>query len=415
MRDFPAADTEMAFVLRFGRALHAYGYSSDELERVMLATAARLGLDGQFFSTPTSINAAFGPLASQRTFLLRVHPGEANLERLAELDRVKNEVLAGRLTAAEGLGRVDAVMARAPRFVGVPRVIAGMAASGSAARLLGGGLAEIAVSSVIGAIIGLLSLLAGATPRGARLVEALAAACAAFLVWCAADAFGPFALRETIVASIVVLLPGLTLTLAMSELATGHLTSGTARMTSALVVFAALATGTTLGTAAGRAVVGAVRSARVQPLPDWTQLVAIVVAALAFTIWFRARFRDTGFIVIAGGLAVGGAALGARYIGSDFGGFVGALTAGLASNALARYRRQPAALTLVPAIVLLVPGTIGFSSLSLMFQREVVSGVEGAFRTALVAMMLATGLLIADIVLPASPGAGAQRRPASLD
>lgn len=403
MSDSPDDETAMAFVLHFGRALHASGYSSDELERVMRATASRLGLDGQFFSTPTSINAAFGPLRTQRTFLMRVYPGEANLERLADLDRVKNEVLQGRVTAAEGLGRVDAVMARAPRFGGVLRVAAAIAASASAARLLGGGWREISISATLGVIVGLLSLLAGGSPRGARLVEALAAALAAFLVACAAAAFGPFAMRETIVASIVVLLPGLTLTLAMSELATGHLVSGTARMTGALMVFAALAIGTTVGTAAAKSLVGAVRSARVQTLPDWTQALAIVVGALAFTIWFRGRFRDTGLIVVAGGLAVGGAALGARYIGSDFGGFAGALTAGLASNALARYRRQPAALTLVPSIVLLVPGTIGFSSLSLMFQREVVSGVESAFRTALVAVSLATGLLIADIMLPPAP------------
>jgi uncharacterized membrane protein YjjP (DUF1212 family) len=402
MPDSSARDTEMAFVLRFGRALHAYGYSSDELERVMMATAGQLGLDAQFFSTPTSINAAFGPLAEQRTFLLRVYPGEANLERLAELDRVKNQVLLGRVTPAEGLELVEAIAARPPRFGGPLRVAAAIAASGSAARLLGAGLAEVTIAAGLGAVIGGLSLLAGSSPRGARLVEALAAALAAFLVGIAAWAIGPFATREAIVASIVVLLPGLTLTLAMSELATGHLVSGTARMTSALMVFAALAIGTTVGTAAARAVVGGVRSGRVQPLPDWTQLVAIVVAALAFTVWFRARFRDTGLIVVVGALAVGGAGLGARYIGSDFGGFAGALIAGLASNALARYRRRPAALTLVPSVVLLVPGTIGFSSLSLMFQREVVSGVEGAFRTALVAVSLATGLLIADILLPST-------------
>jgi uncharacterized membrane protein YjjB (DUF3815 family) len=66
----------------------------------------------------------------------------------------------------------------------------------------------------------------------------------------------------------------------------------------------------------------------------------------------------------------------------------------------ARVRRQPPALTLVPAIVLLVPGSIGFSSLSSMLNQQVVPGVESAFRTVLISVALATGLLIADIVIP---------------
>jgi uncharacterized membrane protein YjjB (DUF3815 family) len=51
------------------------------------------------------------------------------------------------------------------------------------------------------------------------------------------------------------------------------------------------------------------------------------------------------------------------------------------SNLFARVRRQPATLTLVPAIVLLVPGSIGFRSLSAMLNRDVVPGVESASRT----------------------------------
>ena len=47
-------------------------------------TSDRLGLHGhRFFSTPTSIMAAFGPEARQRTHLLRVEPGDVSLGKLA--------------------------------------------------------------------------------------------------------------------------------------------------------------------------------------------------------------------------------------------------------------------------------------------------------------------------------------------
>jgi hypothetical protein len=70
------------------------------------------------------------------------------------------------------------------------------------------------------------------------------------------------------------------------------------------------------------------------------------------------------------------------------------------SNLFARYRERSPTLTLVPTIVLLVPGSIGFSSLSAVFDRDVVPGVESAFRTVPIAVALAMGLPIADVLVP---------------
>ncbi|MEK7832242.1 MAG: threonine/serine exporter family protein [Acidobacteriota bacterium] len=78
----------IGFVLRLGRALHAYGYPAHRLEEVLSRASERLGLLAQFFSTPTSIFASFGKQEEQQTFLMRVTPGEVNLGKLAELDDV---------------------------------------------------------------------------------------------------------------------------------------------------------------------------------------------------------------------------------------------------------------------------------------------------------------------------------------
>ena len=79
----PAQRDAVGFILRLGRALHSYGYAANQLEEVMDQAAQRLGLRGQFFTTPTSIFAAFGPQEDQRTFLIRVEPGGVDLGRLA--------------------------------------------------------------------------------------------------------------------------------------------------------------------------------------------------------------------------------------------------------------------------------------------------------------------------------------------
>src|SRR5260221_14479899 len=78
------AGPEAAFVLTLGRALHAYGTPSHRLEDTLNRVCAQLGLEGQFFTQPTSIFAAFGPQDRQHTFMLRVEPGGGQLDRLSQ-------------------------------------------------------------------------------------------------------------------------------------------------------------------------------------------------------------------------------------------------------------------------------------------------------------------------------------------
>jgi uncharacterized membrane protein YjjP (DUF1212 family) len=55
------------FVLRLAHALHASGYAAHSLEDVLKHICERLGLIGQFYTTPTAIIASFGTLDAQRT------------------------------------------------------------------------------------------------------------------------------------------------------------------------------------------------------------------------------------------------------------------------------------------------------------------------------------------------------------
>ena len=105
------------FILRLGRALHVCGYASHRLESILLRAADRIGLPAQFFTTPTSIFAAFGPLERQRTYLLRVEPGGQDLGRMADIDAVIGDVVRrGSVPLAEGAARIDAIMAQPSRY-----------------------------------------------------------------------------------------------------------------------------------------------------------------------------------------------------------------------------------------------------------------------------------------------------------
>ena len=186
----------------------------------------------------------------------------------------------------------------------------------------------------------------------------------------------------------------------MSELSTRNLVSGTARLSGALVLFMTIGFGVALGSKIVESIAGTPHVINANVLPEWTEIIALVVAPMAFMILLRAHKIDAGWILFTGALAIAGSRLGARALGQELGVFVGALTVGLASNVIARFRDRPAAVTLVPGILLLVPGSIGFRSLASLLDKQVVSGVEAAFKMALMAIALVAGMLVANAVVP---------------
>jgi uncharacterized membrane protein YjjB (DUF3815 family) len=313
---------------------------------------------------------------------------------------VVTEVLRGDVTPSVGSERIAEIAAGRPRYGKILTTLASAVASGAAARFLGGGLTEIVVATGLGLVIGLLALMAARYAAMARVFQPTAAFTAALLVYVAGALIGPFGVFTATLAGIIVLVPGLTLTVAMTELSTRNLVSGTARLSGAFMIFIGIAFGVALGNNVGGQLFGAPMAIDPVTLPGWTNLVALFVAPLAFGVLFQAHPDDAPWIVVAGVLAFFGSRLGALAFGAELGVFVGALTVGVTSNILARLRDRPTTITLVPGLLILVPGSIGYRSLSSLLDREVVLGVETAFRMILIAMALVAGLLASNVVAP---------------
>ena len=386
----------VAFTLRLGQALHRYGTPAHQLEEQMRLVSQRLGLEARFFSTPTSIFASFGPPEALRTSLIRVEPGELDLGRLAHLDALANSVIRGELSPEEGAERVEAVLSEPPRYGNALHLLCWALAASGAALLFGGGLREMGVAAVISLLIGGLDLWTRRQPSTVWVLEPVAAILSSALAVVAASFVGPLSVQIVTLAGLIVLLPGLSLTVAINELATRNLISGTSRLTGAALVFLELGFGVALGTRLTELLPLPAKLGPVPALPAWTEPLALVLMLFGVSILFRARPRDWGWIALAGTLAYEGSRLGAQVLGPQLGAFLGALTVGLVTNLLARARNRPAVITLVPAIMLLVPGSIGFRSMESLLARDVLAGVDTAFSMLMVAVALVAGLLFAN-------------------
>ena len=391
---------EILFVLRLGQALHTYGYPAPFLESALTKVAAGLRLEAQFFSTPTSLFSSFGALEHQETYLLRVEPGEVNLGKLTQLHRLIGEELDGRLSPAAGLRRLEEIVSAPSPYGRLLTLASHGLASGGAALFLGGGVRELWIGSTLGVGIGLLALVAARFPRLRAIFEPFAAFLVAFLAHAMVALVGPASVFIVTLAGLIVIVPGFSFTVALTELATRHLASGTARLAGAASIFLTIAFGVALGSRLGEAVLGATAAAPGVQMVTWTEWVAMLLAPLAFTVLLRAEPRDAGWILATGILAVVSGRIGAQLLGPEIGMFLAALAVGLASNLYGRALHRPAAVTLVPGILLLVPGSVGFRSVASLLDREVVLGVETLFKMAFVAISLVAGLLMANVVAP---------------
>ncbi len=394
-------DPRLIFVLDLTRALHAYGMPADRLETMLEAMSERLDLPVQSFTTPTVILASFGEPPRQRTVMVTPRQKELDLSRLAELDELVQEVAEGTVSPQEGSKRVSAIVGRKPLYPTAARLAAHSIVAFTIAFLLGGNQPTAILAALAGLAVGILEILAERSAPLLRLTLPLGA-----LVAAGGGALGTLidpsvAVPVVGVAGIIMLVPGLTLTIAMNEIASGHLVSGTARLAKALVAFLMLGFGAALGGELAGLVPGVGPGAAVADTPTlWVTATSLVGSMVALTVLLEARPRDFGWIALASSVAYGMGLVGVQFAGPDVGAGVATLGLGLVGNAFARFRNRPAALLIVPGILLLVPGSLGFRSVTSFLDENLLVAISTAFDVAIVAIALVAGLMIANLALP---------------
>ena len=388
----------IAFVLALGKALHRYGTPADRLERALEVCCERLGLDAEVFIAPTALIMSFGDPSELRSRMMRLDAADLDLGKLALVDQIGDAVAEHRLPPDQGVARLEAIIAAPPRFGhGLSTLMHGVTA-GALAVFFGGGLPDVAIAGGIGLSLGLLAQYAKRSTDQARVFELVGSALAAFIAGVMSAMWHAVTPSIVTVASLIVLLPGLSLTVAMTELATRHLIAGTARLMSAVIVLLELVVGVALGERLAAALVH-VHQAMPVPLPEWAQWIALVASSIGVAIIVQALPRAFGWILAASVIGYVGNRLGTQWLGNELGAMVGAFALGVLGNVYARLLKRPAQVVLVPAVLLLVPGSMGFRGMASLLDRDTLTGVETVFAMFIVAIAIVAGLLISNAVV----------------
>lgn len=394
----PGPNLTHSFLLRAAELLHQYGTPSYRLERVLAQTASRIGVEGTFLYMTTALVVSIREGNHEATYLRRVESGGIDIDKLLRFDTILEDIEAKRITVVDALQRLEAA-ANAPAPYRLPtELAAGAGAAAGVAVIFGGGKVEVIVASLLGLAIGWLidATTQGGWERG--WLEPVAGFVAALLSFAAAQ-FLPLDHRLVTLAALILLLPGLALTTALTELAVGYWTAGSARLAGAGVTLLTLVLGVALAWRIGVEWLD-YESPGMDPLPRWTAWFAIVLSPIAFAIIFKAPPSQWPIIVgvsLTGFLA---SRWGELMVGREVGGFLGALVIGCGSNAYARIFNRPAVVALTPSILVLVPGAIGYRSLTALLERHTMMGVEQGFVMVMTGAALVGGLLMANLVLP---------------
>ena len=399
-----ALDRGIEFTQKLGRALHRYGAPAHRLEAVLHTMSAMLGLRAEFFSTPSAIFYAYD-LPGERSVahLQRVYGQDLDLDKLSRLDRLFNDVYYGKVPVAEATAQVDAIEAAKPTYSGLLTWIAFAATSFSAARIFDGGLREMLLSGVAGAVLGALYLVARKVDAVSRLFEPLGAMVVAATAYLVAGALGA-APDIALLAGLVVLVPGFSLTIGATELAMKHPVSGVGRLAGAMMSVMMLGMGVLFGRALALwwmpSAADMVAHGEAVALAAWTEPAMLLLAGLSLGVLFRAAPRDLPFCTAAVFVPWIGFQFGLERLGRDAAVFLGALAAGIFSNLYARWLDRPSLVVRLPGILILVPGVTSFLSVTALLEGDPLTGVETMFRVAAAAIAMVTGFLVANVAMP---------------
>jgi uncharacterized membrane protein YjjP (DUF1212 family) len=395
------------FICELAKQLHQFGASAPRLEAAIDQIAQRMGLVCNGLSTPTSIILSFSTLNTnaeehpQHTQVIRLVPGVTHLGCLTLADSIAEQVSQGRLDLDEGhqkLQRLAAVSVRIPLWL---TFLAFGTTGASVAILLDGGLAEALAALVTGSFVGYLCEYAGRRRQLSVSAEAIAAFFATLMALSIHHWITPLHVNQVVIASLIVLLPGLMLTTSVIELAHQHLVSGVARFAGAITVLLKLAFGSIAATQLMANLITYHEPVWTNSAPQaWLKWLAVSASALAFAVLFKAEYRDYAVVIASTFLSYFVSQHLGHQLDVGLAVFLGSLAIGTTSNLYGRIAKKPGALVRVPGIILLVPGSLGYRSLSLVFEHNIYMGLDTAFSMLILLTYLVGGLLLGNILIP---------------
>jgi uncharacterized membrane protein YjjP (DUF1212 family) len=353
----------------------AYAYGRPELRVVVMPTVIIIQLVGD--KTHTEIDS------------IDVRP--LRLDQIGAIEKLTNDTLGRRLEPHEVLRRLQDIRESKPPYNDFVRVIGHVVLTLGFGMALEPTVAAMPAYAILGAFVGVLIVVG----RPGTILGDAMPIIAAFGVTVLTGTLLEWSVRDdpvrVITPPLVSFLPGLLLTIAAIELTHGQVIAGASRLVYGLSRLVTLA----FGLVAGIAVVGPIahHSAGNQ-LGWWAPLVGVVLTALGYTLFSGAPKGSLPWFVLVLFLVLSAQRIGSTVLSPELSGFVGALIIIPLTRAIELLPKGPSsAVTMLPALWILVPGALGFIGITEAATDE-GSGLESLVNMGLAMFAISLGVLV---------------------
>ena len=392
------------FIVKLGLNLHQYGTPAYSLEAHLNDVAATLNLKGSFVITPTAITFVLWSHdhSQEYIFTARVDPGNPNLGSLAQTHEIVEQISNNELNITEANKALEVIENKKRIYPNAITAIAFALSGGAFATLVRSTLADVALASFLGLIVFFVVASAQYSKRIDKMMEPLSTFITAIIaVFISKQLNLNVNIELAVLSSVIVFIPGLSLTVGLNELSARHLTAGTSRIMDALMQLFKLYFGAFIGLSLAKIWWGPSITIVSTPLPMWTVWVAIGTLCAALVVIFNNRIKDAPFAVLSGFVAYGASMFGIDYFNIALGEFFGAFILGIYCNSFTWFKNAPAAVVSLHGLVVLVPGSKIFIGLDNYITSETIIHVDRlGQQTFLTLMSLVAGFIIANVVLP---------------
>ena len=398
----PSFDEAFRFIIKLGKAAHGYGSTATRLEAFLSRLTKSLGYEGVFRSRPTEIVFA---IREDESKLQQIHvaamPGTGlELNRLAAVGELVDSIESGEIPLADASDRLDEIEKIPHPWGGVTGPFSYAFVGAGFAVLLSASWWNVLFAALLSVVVfGMVALSGRFGPRTAAWLPLSTAFVAGFLACFAQTQIPELNIVVVTLAAILVLVPGFSVSVGMVELVSNHVVSGMANLMNGLVYLAKQFIGAWLGVGmAGLFWLVSSVSGGTPVDAQWLWLF-MPLMIIGLCVVFQTSTRDFPWAFLGCVIAYGGVLLGSVIVGGNLGNLIGTILAVAFANVWAARTGRPTSIVLLPAIILLVSGSIGFRGLASMAAGQTAAGEQQFLQMFVVALTIAAGLLVGNTLV----------------
>jgi uncharacterized membrane protein YjjP (DUF1212 family) len=403
MKSSPSDREILGFQMAFARHYLNSGGPTSRLEDNLIKIGAHFGRETEVFATPTGV---FVTLNDPRTTddpttaLTRIKDTGTNLGQLCQLEHVLSDLQDDHITLPAASTTLSSEEFSRDRYNAFQTAGAAMVVGFAASFVVYQRTATALMSGAIAAFVWLLTHKAlkrhVTNPifsdfTGAFLTLVFAALAHTFMA--------PLSIEAYAIGGIVMLVPGLALTTAISELAEQNLVSGTAKLMQATMALLALGLAYLLfqQIAESMELKSVLQPTAGKKTTQIVSAIGIILNASCFAVILKVPARLLGWTTVTALLAWAvmdrmrhtGAAAAAPYVAS--------VLVGMISLVFGRVFRLPSQVFSVPGIVAMLPGMLALSSFRYFALGDQDTGLAFTFQVAITAVSIVFGLMTARV------------------